>query len=72
MDSIRVGNPDIVKILLKCPRVDPNMKDMNGDSPLMKTIKERRVDLARMFIKCPKVDLGTEDENGSSLQEVAR
>ena len=71
-DAIRRGNPNVLKILLKCPRVDPNMKDGNGDSAVMKAIKEEEIGLARMLIKCPRVDLGTKDGNGSSLQRIAR
>ena len=70
--SIRLGNAAILKILLKCPRVDPNFKDENGDSPVMLAIKLKKVDLARLLIKCPRVDLGAKDGNGSSLQKIAR
>ena len=72
MYTIRRDRPNILKILLKCPRVDPNMKDGNGDSPVMKAIKEKKVGQARLLIKCPRVDLSTKDENGSSLQRIAR
>ena len=71
MNAIRVDNPDIVKILLDCPRVDPNKKDGNGDSPVMKAIKEEIDAMARMLIKCPRVDLGVKDRNGSSLLKIA-
>ena len=64
--AVMFGNPDILKILLKCPRVDPNMKDGNDDSAVMKAIKEEEIGLARMLIKCPRVDLG------GSLQRIAR
>ena len=72
MDAIKMDTPDILKILLKCPRVDLNIKDRNGDSPLMKAIKEQKVGLARLLINCPRVDLSTMDGYGSSLQEIAR
>lgn len=42
MDTFRLNNPDILKIHLMCPRVDPNIKDRNGDSPVIKAIKEER------------------------------
>ena len=72
MYSIRVGSSDILKILLKCPRVDPNMKDADGDSPVIKAIREEKVTLARRLIKCPRVDLGVKDANGKSLRKIAR
>ena len=72
MDAILKGNPDILKILLACPRVDPNVEDWHGDSPVMMAIKEEKVALAKILIKCPRVDLRSKDRDGSSLQKIAR
>ena len=49
---------DILKILLNCPRVDPNLLDKDGNSPVMKAVKEDTT-MARLLIKCPGVDLMT-------------
>ena len=54
------------------PRVDPNIPDQHGDSPVMTAIKEKNIVIARMLIKCPRVDLRVKDKNGSSLQRVIR
>ena len=72
MDTIRLANPDILKILLECPRVDPNMKNRDGDSPLMMAIKREEVDMTRILIKSPRVDLRIKDRAGSTLQRIAR
>ena len=69
---IRRADAETLKILLKCPRVDPNIKDKSGDSPVMLAIKMEKIALARILIKCPKVDLRTKDGNGSSLLKIAR
>ena len=58
MVAIRMKTKDILKILLNCPRLDPNLLDWNGNSPVMKTVKEDTT-MARLLIKCPGVDLMT-------------
>ena len=63
---------DILKVLLDCPRVVPNLKDVNRNSPLMWAIKEKKTDMVMLMIKCPRVDLRTRDRNGASLQRIAR
>ena len=70
--AIRLEKKDIHQVLLKCPRVDPNLKNKDGNSPLMKAIKEKKTAMARLLIQCPRVDLRTRDRNGASLQRIAR
>lgn len=72
MYAIIYGNTEILKTLLKCPRVDPNIKDRCGNSPVMLAIKAKEIGQARVLIKCPRVDLRTKDGNGSSLLKIAR
>ena len=72
MEAIRRGTKGILKILLNCPRVDPNLLDQDGNSPAMYAIKEEKRDMARLLIGCPRVDLSTRDRNGASLQRIAR
>ena len=62
---------DILKILLKCPRVDLNMKDKNGDSLIMAALKTDKTDLVKLLLKNPRVDLGTRDSQGLSLENIA-
>ena len=72
MVAIRRNNVIILQVLLNCPRVDPNMPDQDGNSPVMIAIKEEKRIVASMLIKCPRVDLRTRDRNGASLQRIAR
>ena len=72
MEIIRKKKMDVLKILLNCPRVDPNLKDQYGNSPVMEAIKMKESAMAIMMIKCPRVDLETKDRNGASLQRIAR
>ena len=39
MEAIRGKMMGVLKVLLNCPRVDPNMKDKDGNSPVMKAIR---------------------------------
>ena len=59
MYAIRHADAEILKILLNCPRLDPNIKDRGSNSPVMKAIKKEEIALARILIKCPRVDLRT-------------
>ena len=72
ISAIKKEKKEIIQVLLKCPRVNPNLKDEDGDSPLMKAIKEKKTAMARLLIQCPRVDLRTRDRNGASLQRIAR
>ena len=72
MWAIREKKMDILKILINCLRVDPNLKDKDGNSPVIKAIKMKEPALAMMIIKCPRVDLDSKDRNGASLQRIAR
>ena len=47
-------------------------EDQDGNSAVMKAVKEEKSGIARMLIKCPRVDLTTRDSNGASLQRIAR
>ena len=70
MLAIRRDRTDILKVLLDCPRVDPNLKDKEGTSPFMKAIKEEKTAMAMMMIQCPRLDLKMKDLQ--ELQMIAR
>ena len=63
---------DSLRVLLNCPRVDPNLEDRSGDCPVMKAIKNEETAMARMLIQCPRVDLVARERNGASLEKIAR
>ena len=52
--------------------MDPNLKDRDGDCPVMKAIKNEETAMARMLIQCPRVDLVARERNGASLEKIAR
>ena len=63
---------DILEILLKCPRVDLNTKDKNGDSLIMVALKTGKIDVVKQLLQHPRVDLSTRDGQGASLEMIAR
>ena len=62
---------EILKILLNCPRVDPNLLSY-GNSPVMKAVKDEKTAIAMMLIRNPRVDLRTRDIDNNTLQKIAR
>ena len=62
---------EILKILLSCPRVDPNLLSQ-GNSPVMKAVKDEKTAIAMMLIRNPRVDLRTRDIDNNTLQKIAR
>lgn len=67
LKALKTNQVDILKILLKCPRVDLNMKDKNGDSLIMVALKEDKTEIAEIIMRCPRVDLNCRDSEGWSL-----
>ncbi|CAG0887706.1 unnamed protein product [Darwinula stevensoni] len=41
---------EVAKMILKCPGVDPNMKDVHGDTPLHYAMRERNTKFLRLLI----------------------
>ena len=63
---------DILEILLKCPRVDLNTKDKNGDSLIMVALKTGKIDVVKQLLQHSRVDLSTRDGQKASLEMIAR
>ena len=59
-------------MLLADPRTDPNIKNGEGNSPLMKAIKRRFEDGVELLLPDPRVDLGERDSYVRSGEEVKR
>ena len=70
--ALKTNKMDILQILLKCPRVDLNMKDKNGDSLNMLALKTEKIDVVKLLPQHSRVDLSTQDSQGSSLEKIAR
>ena len=63
-----------LKLLSEDRRVDPywNVKNPNGDSPLMHCLKTNRITMATTLLANTSVDLDTVDSEGRHLEDIAR
>ena len=59
-------------MLLADARIDPNIKDRRGNSPLMFAIKQNLVNLVEVLLPDPRVDLSQRDNYKRSEEEVKR
>merc|ERR1712066_1064792 len=53
-------------------RVNLNIKNTHGNTPLMYCLKTGRVDMARVLLQNPRVDLDTTDRDGNFPENIAR
>ena len=53
-------------------RVDWNLKNSDGDTPVMYCLKNNKMEMARCLINTPGVDLDTVDREGKHLETIAR
>ena len=53
-------------------RVDWNIKNSDGDTPVMYCLKNNKIEMARCLINTPGVDLDTVDRDGKHLEDIAR
>ena len=63
-----------VELLSGDKRVDRywNIKNSDGDTPVMYCLKNNKTEIARCLINTPVVDLDTVDSDGRHLEEIAR
>ena len=61
-----------MEILSKDRRVDWNIKNSAGDTPVMFCLKTNKIEMARYLINTPGVDLDTVDRDGKYLETIAR
>ena len=61
-----------LKLLSGDRRVDWNIKNRNGDTPVMYCLKNNKIEMARCLINTPGVDLDTVDGDGRYLESIAR
>jgi len=61
-----------VELLSQDRRVNWNIKNSAGDTPLMFCLKNNKTHLARCLINTPGVDLDTVDRDGKYLETIAR
>ena len=63
--------------LLANPNIDPNVRDQDGDTPIMLLLKINfNIDIQgnclQALVDCNKVDLDGKDREGNGLEDVAR
>ena len=61
-----------LRMLSEDKRVDMNIKNSNGNTPLMYCLKTGRVEMARLLLQDPRVDLDTTDKEGNYPENIAR
>ena len=49
-----------------------NIKNREGDTPLMHCVKDCNTEIARILLNNPEVDLDTVDCHGRHLEDIAR
>ena len=61
-----------VELLCQDRRVDWNVKNRDGVTPVMFCVKNNKIEMARCLINTPGVDLDTVDRDGKYLENIAR
>ena len=61
-----------MEILSRDERVNWNIKNSDGDTPVMFCLKNNKIEMARCLINTPGVDLDTVDRDGKYLETIAR
>ena len=66
------AGPGVLRRLLACTSIDPNVKNVGGKTPIMWLLQRdgNQVERLRAFVECDKVDL--DDQDGRSLEDLAR
>ena len=49
-----------------------NTKNQEGDPPVIKLLKDRRLDLVNILLESPEIDLDVRDSAGKNLETIAR
>ena len=63
---------EFVKFLLTVPDLDVNVKDAQGNSPLMTALKNDSLDIFVLLSTVETIDWNTTDGDGLTLEDVAR
>ena len=66
------AGPGVLRRLLACPSIDPNVKNQAGNTPIMCLLLRggNQVERLQAFVECDRVDL--DDQDGRSLEDLAR
>ena len=66
------AGPGVLRRLLACPSIDPNVKNRAGNTPIMCLLLRggNQVERLQAFVECDRVNL--DDQDGRSLEDLAR
>ena len=56
----------IVNLLLRCPHINVNHKDCDGETPLIYACKTEQVSIVGCLLRCPAIDLNIKSRRNSS------
>lgn len=59
--------PELVEMLLRHPRINPNLKNRDGQTPIMNALNNDDTACFRMLLDDPRVDLAVRNEEGQTL-----
>ena len=60
------------EVLKEDERVDWNVINKDGDTPVMHSVKLKRIEKAKLLLDISSVDLNVTDANSKHLEDVAR
>ena len=72
VESNKANGQRYLELLSGDRRVDWNIKNSAGDTPVMYCLKNNKIEMVRCLIDTPGVDLDTVDRDGRNLEDVAR
>ena len=61
-----------VRLLSQQRRLNWNMKNREGETPVMYCLKNNKIEMARILLSTPGVNLNTRDLQGKYLENIAR
>ena len=70
--AVRGGSVECVELLAGVEGVPWNEKNNNGNTPLMKALKENKLDIAKVLLQYPRVDVTVPDDEGQTPEMWAR
>ena len=65
------GQAEVMKLLLEHPHINVNLKDVEGQTPLLLACCNGHVSVVQLLLKDPRVDITLEDHNGRTPLWVA-
>ena len=68
MTALQEKKEEIVKILIKCPRVDVNVKNTSGDNLVLVALNNKKMEIVKEIIRCDRLEASAK----MSLEEKAR